>query len=418
MLRIFDIFNSLDLTSSTAGGISETGEPLAEHPDWELLYTTTGNDEFGWRWYGERIYAKDTTSSNTKLCFKKDYGDMAIMEADFLIDSSFGTEDGNYPFMLSKFNLEEGDAELIVGLRFNKGVMQIAKKETSSWVTDTIAGSDTWVAPYHIEAWIYQNKVDVYKDDVLVHTFSHAFGSAGYYGIKGAAYVRTGDLDYVSNYKVTVYSNSQTPCMTNYEVPYGHAESTYVFSGSYPAWRGMDCVETKTNAWVTPVWDYDDPDTSTYPNIEAGDVWVGWWLRDQDLATGMSVMYPTELYIKPRPIGGSWNADNNPVRFRVLGIDADMNEVVLIDEYYESGWIGTNPRELDLEGTTPIPLRGYKLVVTGTNAYENPDKHSFHTGISHIRMNGVYGGDDNTTAVTSSDGFFLVDSTGDTLEAA
>lgn len=118
-------------------------------------------------------------------------------------------------------------------------------------------------------------------------------------------------------------------------------------------------------------------------------VWVGWWLRDEDIDAGMPLMVPTQVYMKPRQVmPTSWTEANNPRRLRIKGIASDMSEFTILDEWFDDTWVGAGDRTLDLTGMTDIPCRGVKVYVLGTKAYEEGG--NLHTGFGLIRITGVY----------------------------
>ena len=180
-------------------------------------------------------------------------------------------------------------------------------------------------------------------------------------------------------------NETQTPCMTSYTSPYGIVEVSTEFSGLYAGWKGMNCTADNTSdAWLTPVWN-----NAEAPDPEAGEVWFQWYLTDDDLAAGMSLMYPTKITIKPR-IGmtTSWYIDNNPYRMRIVGINEDMSEEVLVNEYMTDNWTGSGTREIDLTGLATSRKRGIKVYILGTKGYDGGG--SFHSGWAWVKAEGIY----------------------------
>lgn len=197
----------------------------------------------------------------------------------------------------------------------------------------------------------------------------------------------TGDYITFNRVSLMKYIETQSPCMTGYDTPYGHVEASHEYPGPYYAWKGMNCTASGgPDAWLTPLWQHDE---EGIPDIANGEVWFEWYLTDDDFAAGAPLMYPTKITIKPRAsMDSSWYSDNNPWRMRIIGINADMTEEELIAEYHTDNWTGNGTREIDLTNLSNGLKRGIRVEIIGTRKYDNGG--SFHTGWAWIKMEGAY----------------------------
>ena len=196
----------------------------------------------------------------------------------------------------------------------------------------------------------------------------------------------------------TYFLQACTPVMNGYTTPYGVVEAFAEFSAAYPAWEGMNNAVSSTNTWVCPVYENAEIDPS---NKEA---WYKWYLTDDNLnVDGLPMMYPKDLTIRPRgSMAGSWYAENNPKRLAIYGLDENFNEIELIAEWYDPNWNGNGMRTWDLRGLSPVPLRGFKIYILGTQNWENGS--NFHTGWSDLKMCGSYDPDVCSESVGGYDG--------------
>ena len=178
-----------------------------------------------------------------------------------------------------------------------------------------------------------------------------------------------------------------TPCMDGYESPYGHVEASNEFqTGDYPAWEGMNCTaKNGGDAWLTEVWEPDNPDI---PDVGADELWFEWYLRDEDINNGMPLMYPTLLTIKPRTgMQSEWYDENNPYKLKIVGINSDMSEEVLISDWQDNTWNDGNVRTIDLSGLATTEKRGFKIYMLGTKNFLEYGS-NLHTGWGWIKMEG------------------------------
>ena len=179
----------------------------------------------------------------------------------------------------------------------------------------------------------------------------------------------------------------ETPCMTGYDAPFGLVAASAEYSASYPAWKGMNCSAVNGgDSWTTPVWEQTDPNL---PDPAAGELWFRWYLTDDDLNAGMSMMFPTEITITPRAgMDAGWYSDNNPYRLRIAGINSDMSEEVLVDEWFDDTWTGGTARTIDLTGLATEVKRGFTVYILGTRNYETGN--NLHTAWAWVQMKGSY----------------------------
>lgn len=190
--------------------------------------------------------------------------------------------------------------------------------------------------------------------------------------------------------KHVIFKETESPCMTGYDTPYGFCEASHELTG-YQAWKGFDCTNhSGSDCWLTPLIANDEI------SPENEEVWAGWWLTDDDIAGGMPLMVPTQIEIHPRrDMNTAWYTDHNPYRMRIKGIAADMSEFVILNEYYTDNWTGGGERIIDLTGMTETECRGIKIYILGTRAYEQGVE--FHSGWGKCQFFGTYSSGMQTT---------------------
>ena len=179
----------------------------------------------------------------------------------------------------------------------------------------------------------------------------------------------------------SIYSDTQTPCMTSDTTPYGILSASSQFSNDYRPLEGMNCAVSSSNAWISAVKDTGDVPTDGNARGE----WFEWKLTQDNISSGMPEMIPTWLEITPR--GGmtaSWYHDRNPKAIEVFGIKSDDSFEAILSEDLPD-WNNGASRSWDI--VTNTQFKGFRLYVTKVN-WEDSDG-SYNTGFSNLVMKGV-----------------------------
>ena len=146
----------------------------------------------------------------------------------------------------------------------------------------------------------------------------------------------------------------------------------------YEPWLGMNCANSSSNAWLTPV------DGGT-----AGGDWYEWRLEADDPGYGQP-MIPYRLDITPREgMADSWYEAHNPAYMRVIGILPDgsyddANPLLLLDPVTPR-WDDGALRQFAID--TYVSYIGFRIYVRSWNSM-NVDVTDNHTGWGELKMYG------------------------------